>query len=67
MKSLDEAARAAADAKFKLKEKRRTEAQQAVAEYEAAQRAVDERTDRLRTLRLARDSTAPGSSNKKSA
>ena len=47
--------RHSAEEKFKQKERRRSEAAQAMAEYEAANRAVDENTARLRSLRLARD------------
>jgi hypothetical protein len=49
----DEAHRRA-EALFK-KEQQSREAQQATAEYDAEQRAVQEKTARLRALRLARD------------
>jgi hypothetical protein len=48
---------ARAEALFKKAERLR-DGQQAMAEYEAAQRAVRERTARLRALRLARDAAA---------
>jgi hypothetical protein len=40
------------------KEERLRDGQKAMAEYEAAQRAVREQTARLRALRLARDAAA---------
>jgi hypothetical protein len=54
----DEAHRRA-EALFK-KEQQSREAQQATAEYDAEQRAVQERTARLRALRLARDAANQG-------
>jgi hypothetical protein len=45
--------RARAEAVFK-KEARQREGEKAMAEYEAAQRAIREKTARLRALRLAR-------------
>jgi hypothetical protein len=44
-----------AEAAFKKKEERLREGQQAMAEYEAARLATNEKTARLRALRLARD------------
>ena len=54
----DEAHRRA-EALFK-KEQQSREAQQATAEYDAEQRAVQEKTARLRALRLARDAANQG-------
>jgi polyphosphate kinase 2 (PPK2 family) len=54
----DEAHRRA-EALFK-KEHQSREAQQATAEYDAEQRAVQEKTARLRALRLARDAANQG-------
>jgi hypothetical protein len=48
---------ARAEALFK-KEERLRDGQKAMAEYEATQRAVREKTARLRALRLARDAAA---------
>jgi hypothetical protein len=48
-------ARDRAEAIFKKKEERLREGQQATAEYEAARLATQEKTARLRALRLARD------------
>jgi polyphosphate kinase 2 (PPK2 family) len=48
-----------AEALFK-KEQQSREAQQATAEYDAEQRAVQEKTARLRALRLARDAANQG-------
>jgi hypothetical protein len=48
---------ARAEALFK-KEERQRDGQKAMAEYETAQRAVREKTARLRALRLARDAAA---------
>jgi hypothetical protein len=44
-----------AEAIFKRKEKRRIEGDKAMAEYEARQQALREKTARLRALRLARE------------
>jgi hypothetical protein len=48
-------ARQLADSKFKKKEMQQLDGRMAMAEYEAARRAVNENTARLRALRLARD------------
>jgi len=48
---------ARAEALFK-KEERLRDGENAMAEYEAAQRAMREKTARLRALRLARDAAA---------
>jgi hypothetical protein len=45
-----------AEAAFKKKEERLLDGQKAMAEYRADRRAVQEKTARLRALRLARDS-----------
>src|SRR5258708_20936171 len=45
----------AAEASFKKRERRITEGRKAMAEHDAAARAVDANTARLRALRLARD------------
>jgi hypothetical protein len=47
-----------AEAAFKKKDERLREGGQAMAQYEADQRAVREKTVRLRALRLARDAAA---------
>ncbi len=52
--------RDAAESKFKKKEAQAREGSQATAEYEAAARAVQEKTARLKALRLARDSEKTG-------
>jgi hypothetical protein len=44
-----------AEAAFKKKDERLREGEQAMAQYEADQHAVREKTARLRALRLARD------------
>ena len=44
-----------AEAKFKKKEQKAQEGAQAMAEYEAAGRAVEKNTARLRALRLAKE------------
>jgi hypothetical protein len=44
-----------AEAKFKRRELQRLDGCAAMAEYEAANRATLEKTERLRALRLARD------------
>ena len=54
MTNLDRA-RDFAESKFKKKERRLLEGQEAVAEYGAVGRAVNANTARLRALRLARD------------
>jgi hypothetical protein len=48
-------ARIRAEAAFKRKEQARTEGLKAMDEYKAGQRAMQEKTARLRALRLARD------------
>jgi hypothetical protein len=53
-----EQARARAEAQFTKKEQQAREGEKARTEYEAAQRAVREKTARLRALRLARDAAA---------
>jgi hypothetical protein len=53
---------ARAEALFK-KEERLRDGRKAMAEYEAAQRAVREKTARLRALRLARDAAAKRSTS----
>ena len=50
-----EQARIRAEAAFKRKEDARAEGLKAREEYEAGQRAMREKTARLRALRLARD------------
>src|SRR5437016_367352 len=50
-----EHARVRAEAAFKRKEQARVEGQKAMEEYRAEQRAIREKTARLRALRLARD------------
>jgi hypothetical protein len=44
-----------ADSKFKKREMQLLDGRMAMAEYEAARRAVHEKTARLRALRMARD------------
>ncbi len=48
-------ARIRAEAAFKRKEEARVEGLKAMDEYKAGQRAMQEKTARLRALRLARD------------
>jgi hypothetical protein len=48
-------AKARAEASFKRKEEQAQEGAKAWAEYEAQRRAVAEKTERLRALRLARE------------
>lgn len=61
------AAEARAEALFK-KEERLRDGQKAMAEYEAAQQAMREKTARLRALRLARDgATEPSTPSPKQA
>jgi hypothetical protein len=48
-------ARDLAESKFKKKEKQLKEAEKAFADYLAEERRVQEKTARLRALRLARD------------
>jgi len=48
-------ARIRAEAAFKRKEETRVEGLKAMDEYKAGQRAMQEKTARLRALRLARD------------
>jgi hypothetical protein len=48
-------ARELAESSFKKKEKQLKEGEQVFAEYAAEQRRTDEKTIRLRALRLARD------------
>jgi hypothetical protein len=50
-----EETRIQAEAKFKRKEAQALEGAQAMAQYEAASRAVIEKTARLKTLRLAKE------------
>ena len=50
-----EHARNRAEALFKRKEDGHLEASQAMEEYKSSQRAMSEKTARLRALRLARD------------
>jgi hypothetical protein len=50
-----EAARHRAEATFKKKELQAREGAKAVADYEAAGRAVEKKTARLKALRLARE------------
>jgi hypothetical protein len=47
-----------AESSFKKRERRITEGRKAMAEHDAAARAVDANTARLRALRLARDAAA---------
>jgi outer membrane protein TolC len=51
-------ARQLADSKFKKKEMQLLDGRMAMAEYDAARRAVNENTARLRALRMARDAAA---------
>ena len=51
-------ARIRAEAAFKRKEEARVEGLKAMDEYKAGQRAMQEKTARLRALRLARDQAA---------
>jgi len=53
-----EQARQRAEGAFKRKEQARVEGEKAMSEYKAQQRAIREKTARLRALRLARDDAA---------
>jgi hypothetical protein len=50
-------AKARAEAAFKRKEKQAAEGAQAWAEYQAERRAIEEKTERLRALRLAKEAS----------
>lgn len=50
--------RSAADSKFKKKQQQLVEGEKAWADYQAAARATDEKTARLRKLRLAQEAKA---------
>ena len=50
-------AKARAEAMFKRKEEQAAEGARAWAEYQAQRRALEERTERLRALRLAREAS----------
>ncbi len=52
-------ARERAEARFEKAQKATQDAAQAKADRQATSRAVDEKTTRLRALRLARDAAAP--------
>jgi hypothetical protein len=56
-KSNKEETRVQAEAKFKRKEAQAQAGAKAMADYEAANRAVTERTARLKALRLAKEAT----------
>jgi len=70
-RSNKEETRIRAEAKFKRKEAQARAGAKAMADYEAASRAIIERTARLKALRLAKETTearsqmAPASSAKK--
>jgi hypothetical protein len=49
-----------AESKFKKKEMQLLDGRMAMAEYQAARRALNEKTARLRALRIARDTAAAG-------
>lgn len=51
--------RQSAEAKFKKRELQRLDGCAAMAEYEAAGRATLEKTERLKALRLSRETVAP--------
>jgi len=55
LKSTSQQAHDRAEAAFKKKETQLREGQKAMAEYHAQQRAIRDKTARLRALRLARD------------
>jgi predicted S18 family serine protease len=56
-------AKARAEAIFKKKENQLKEATEAMAEYQAANRALAERTARLRQLRLAKEAAEASGNN----
>lgn len=58
--------RQSAEEKFKKRELQRQDGCAAMAEYEAAGRATVEKTERLRALRLARDTLAAPAESKSS-
>ena len=60
-------AKARAEASFKRKEERAREGAKAWAEYEAQRRAVVEKTERLRSLRLAKEAAEAAGKRKKVA
>ena len=55
-------AKARAEAMFKRKEEQATDGGRAWAEYQAERRALEERIQRLRALRLAREASRPATS-----
>jgi hypothetical protein len=57
MMSNSKEAKARAEASFKKKEHQAQEGAKAWAEYEAERRALSEKTERLRVLRLAKEAT----------
>ena len=57
----------AAESSFKKRERRITEGRKAMAEHDAAARAVDANTARLRALRLARDAATEEAAPAKTA
>jgi hypothetical protein len=63
---MDTDAQARADATFEKKEKRAVEANAAWADYKAEQAATEEKTARLRALRLAREAQAQSATPPKS-
>ena len=57
-------AKARAEAMFKRKEEQVAEGARARTEYEAERRALEERTERLRALRLAREASRAATSTR---
>ena len=62
--SSSEKAKARAEALFKRKEEQARQGAKAWEEYQARQRAVAEKTERLRALRLAKEAAESGTANK---
>jgi hypothetical protein len=60
LKQVSQEARARAEAVFRKKEAQQREGQKAMAEYQAQNRAVRDRTAKLRALRLAQEAESMG-------
>ena len=67
MKSTPQHVRDRAEAAFKKKEAQAREGEKAMAEYQEQNRAIRDRTARLRALRLAREAAKAGESSSASA
>ena len=58
-------AKARAEASFKRKQEQAREGSKAWADYQAERRAVNEKTERLKSLRLAKEAAETASKDKK--